>query len=105
MKHVDLAQLGLPDGHPDAEPRPRPSSKTEVQVHLLEVTFDGEYGWTSVHRTPEGARARLEEKVDAYDARADFDAIAFRPDGTFLYAAGEEGARVSYGITVLPVEE
>lgn len=104
MKHIDLADLGVGDAHPDAEQARRPSARTEVQVHLLEVTFEGEYGWTSVHLTAEGARQRLEEKVDAYDVREEFDAIAFRPDGSFLPAAGEEGDPVSYGISVLPVE-
>lgn len=104
MRNVDLAELGVGDIHPDAQRQMPPSARTEVQVHLLEVTFEGEYGWTSVHLTAEGARERLEEKVDAYDVREEFDAIAFRPDGSFLFAAGEEGDPVSYGISVLPVE-
>lgn len=74
------------------------TAESEVYVHVLDVTFFGEYGWTSVHRTYDGAWARLEEKVDEYDARAAFDAeLKGQP------AAGAEGDVITWGISYLPV--
>lgn len=80
-------------------------SKSEVHVYVLEVTFFGEYGWTSVHSTYEGAKARLEEKVDEYDARDAYEAqLATETAGDHSTAAGYEGDVVVYGISKLPLE-
>lgn len=112
MKHVknpadigatDLGTLMNQQAEQVTQPA-RPEPRSEVYVHVLEVTFHGENGWTSVHRTREGAVARLEAKVDEFDARAAYEAA----EGVVTdhsIAAGEEGDPVVYGITRLPVEE
>ena len=79
--------------------------KSEVWVYVLELSIGGEYGWTSVHATPEGARARLEEKIDAYVVRDAYEAqLEAEVSGETSTAAGEDGDVVVYGISHLPVE-
>jgi len=79
-------------------------SKSEVTCYVLDVTFFGEYGWTSVHTTYEGAQARLEEKVDEYDVRDAYQAAQFGSGNHGSTAAGDEGDMVVWGISKLPLE-
>ncbi|KLI05807.1 hypothetical protein [Mycolicibacterium senegalense] len=109
MKRVDLADLGGADlgtvMRDQAEAQAAvAAAKSEVYVYVLEVTFFGEYGWTSVHRSIEGAKARLFEKVDEYDVREQFAGMA-NVVGDESVAAGEEGDVVVWGISKLPVEQ
>ena len=114
MKRVDLADIGGADlgalmreqAERQAEARDAvAAAKSEVHVYVLEVTFFGEYGWTSVHRTMAGAQARLFEKIDEYDAREQFEAGKAFLVGDESVAAGEDGDDVVWGISKLPVEE
>ncbi|CQD07388.1 hypothetical protein BN970_01394 [Mycolicibacterium conceptionense] len=85
----------------------RQEPKSEVWVYVLEVTFFGEYGWTSVHRTDTGAYQRLADKVKEYDT----DGSLWEAYGRALSgangpsAAGEEGDPIVWGISHLPVEQ
>jgi len=79
--------------------------KSEVWVYVLELSIGGECGWTSVHATPEGARARLEQKIDEYGVRDAYEAqLEAEISGETSTAAGEDGDQVVYGISHLPVE-
>jgi hypothetical protein len=106
VKKVDLADLGCADAGAQIEQEAQRSlGKSEVWVYVLEVTIGGEYSWTSVHTSPEGARARLEEKVDEYGVRDAYEAqLAAEISGETSTAAGDEGDLVVYGISHLPVE-
>ena len=109
MKRVDLADIGGADlgtiMREQADARAaEAAAESEDYVYVLEVTFFGEYGWTSVHRTIEGAKARLFDKVDEYDVREEFAGMA-NVVGDESVAAGEEGDVVVWGISKLPVEQ
>ncbi|WP_396902665.1 hypothetical protein [Mycolicibacterium sp.] len=84
-----------------------PPDESHVYVLEVEITEGGDYaGWTSVHRTPEGARARLEDKVDEWGLREVYEAEGrddLHANGNI--AAGEEGDPLTYGISRLPVED
>lgn len=54
----------------------RALGKSDVWVYVLDVTFFGEVRWTSVHTTLDGARARLEQKVDEYEVHDAYEAEA-----------------------------
>lgn len=109
MKRVDLADIGGADlgtiMREQADARAAvAAAKSEIYVYVLEVTFFGEYGWTSVHRTIEGAKARLFDKVDEYGVREEFTGVA-NVVGDESVAAGEEGDPIVWGISKLPVEQ
>lgn len=53
---------------------------------------------------PQGAKARLFDKVDEYGVREEFAGMA-NVVGDESVAAGEEGDVVVWGISKLPVEE
>jgi hypothetical protein len=77
----------------------------EDHVWALEVTFFGEHRWTSVHSTPEGARARLEQKVDEFEVRDSYEAEA-RCESTSetSIASEQDGDMVTWTISRRPVE-
>lgn len=82
------------------------TARSEVYLYVLELTIDGEYGWTSLHHTFDGAIARLEQRVDEYGVRDEYELIREEQiSGKNCAAAGEEGDTVVYGITYLPVEQ
>lgn len=86
---------------------PRSEARSEVRVYVMEVNMPAEgYGYTSVHRTPAGARRKLEAIVDQWGMRAEYDAItANAVNDAACFAAGEEGDPIVWGISLLPVEE
>jgi len=83
-------------------------------VYVMEVNFDGgEYGYTSVHTTYEGALAALEAKVDDFDMRdayelsegKHYDNVAGTVFAGDYY--GDESAEdypLSYGIHYMEVQ-
>lgn len=74
-----------------------------MKVYVMEITVNNEYGFTSVHWTHEGAWAKLEEKVDDYDVRAEFElSKTSKVADESCTAADYEG--LSYGISYLTVE-
>lgn len=96
----DLIDMSLAAANPPDVPH----------VYVLELEINrggGDYaGWTSVHHTPEGARDRLEEKIDEWGLREVYEAQAhddLHANGNI--AAGEEGDPLTYGISRLPVED
>lgn len=78
-----------------------------VYVLTLEIIANGDYvGWTSVHRSPEGARRRIEERVNAAGLHDTYTvARAAEVDDGHCIAFGEEGDPIVYGISRLPVED
>lgn len=90
-----------------AQDETRPEARSEVRVYVMEVEMPAEgYGYVSVHRTPAGARRKLEEIVDQWGMRAEYDAItANAVNDAACFAAGEEGDPIVWGISLLPVEE
>jgi hypothetical protein len=60
----------------------------QERYYVLSLTAPGGQGWTSIHRSCEGAQERLNEKVIAWGLEE-------------LYAADKLG----YGIGHLPVED
>ncbi len=86
---------------------PRTDARSEVRVYVMEVEMPAEgYGYVSVHRTPGGARRKLETVVDQWGMRAEYDAItANAVNDAACFAAGEEGDPIVWGISLLPVEE
>lgn len=103
---VDLGTLMREQSEAQAKAATASEPRSEVFVYVLEVTFFGEYGWTSVHRTPEGAQARLEAKVDEYGVRDAYEAeLSGAVEDANSRAAGDEGDAVVWGISRLPVEE
>lgn len=102
--HIDLAAIGGAE-RPVVQDTENQERKSEVWVWVLELTIGGEYGWTSVHATPEGARKRLEQKIDDYGVRDAYEAqLEAEVSGETSTAAGEDGDLVVYGISHLPVE-
>lgn len=86
--------------------RARLQARSEVEVYVMELNLSDGSGWTSVHRTYEGARRRLEQKVDELGLREEFNADQAGEVVTdHCTAAGEEGALLTYGISRLPVED
>lgn len=106
MKRVDLSELGgaeLADTIPGAKKR-EPRSK--VEVYVVELNLSDGTGWTSVHRTYEGARARLEQKAAEWGVIEDLLAAeAGEVKGAACTASGFEGDPLTYGISRLPVED
>ena len=84
----------------------QPNDSTELgHVYVLDVTFFGEICWTSVHTTLDGARARLEEKVDEYEVRDAFEAEAhYETRSGNVIASEQDGDMVTYRISHRPVE-
>ncbi len=83
------------------------AAKSEVLVYVMSVEIPAEgIGYTSVHRTIEGARRKLEAVVDQWGMRAEYEEItAGAVSDDACIAAGEEGDLVVWGISKLPVEE
>ena len=74
-------------------------------LYVLDVTFFGEVGWTSVHTTLDGARARLEQKVDEYEVRDAYEAEAhYEARSDNVIASEQDGDMVTWRISHLPVE-
>ncbi|MBU8834572.1 hypothetical protein [Mycolicibacterium goodii] len=82
-------------------------ARSEVRVYVMEVEMPAEgVGYTSVHRTIDGARRKLEAIVDQWGMRAEYDAItANAVNDAACFAAGEEGDPIVWGISLLPVED
>ena len=69
------------------------------------MTFFGEHRWTSVHTTPEGARARLEQKVDEHEMRDAYEAEAHYETRTETSITSEQdGDMVTWSISRRAVE-
>ena len=81
-------------------------TKSEVHVYVLEATFFGEYGWTSVHATVGGAYKRLAEKVREYDLNGELWELYGHivSNAEVPSAAGSNGDPVIWGVTRLPLE-
>lgn len=118
MKHVHPSKVGAVDlgtlmsdqaesQHAPAYEETRPEARSEIRVYVMEVEMPAEgYGYTSVHYTIDGARRKLEEIVDQWGMRAEYDAItANAVNDAACFAAGEEGDPIMWGISLLPVEE
>lgn len=78
-----------------------------MKVYVMEVSINhggGDYaGYTSVHHTYEGAWAKLEQKVDDFDVRAEFElSESGKVSDEHCTAADYEA--LSYGISCLTVE-
>lgn len=118
MKRVEPSEVGAVDlgtlmneqaeaQRAAAKETPRGEARSEVRVYVMEVEIPAEgYGYVSVHRTPAGARRKLETIVDQWGMRAEYDAIvAGAVNDAACFAAGEEGDPLVWGISLLPVEE
>lgn len=85
----------------------RAAAESEVLVYVMSVEIPSEgIGYTSVHRTIEGARRKLETVVDQWGMRAEYEEItAGAVSNDACIAAGEEGDPIVWGISKLPVEQ
>jgi hypothetical protein len=114
MKHVSPSAVGAVDlgtimnEQAEAQRGPtRTEARSEVRVYVMEVEWTAEgIGYTSVHRTVDGARRKLESIVDQWGMRAEYDAITADAEDTgTCIAARTEGDPIVWGISLLPVEE
>lgn len=76
------------------------------RVYVMDMSYDGN-GYTSVHRTYEGARAKLVERCAAWGILDILEASESGEVGTSdtCVASGEEDDDLTYGISYLEVEE
>ena len=99
--HNDLVAIGGAE-RPVVQGSETEAPKPDGWAYCLHLTIGGEHRWTSLHTTAEGARARLEEKVDEYGVREAYEAqrAAESSGETSAAAVGQ----LVYGVDHLPLE-
>lgn len=106
---TDLSELLSEDSFGVGSAATRPAgtqARSEVEVYVVELNLPDGSGWTSVHRTYEGARRRLEEKAEEWGVAGWIEGLAAEEvRGDTCTAAGEYGDPATYGISRLPVED